>query len=65
MLWPEMDAALMTSGGGGNPPAAVRRPVVSVQAGLKSILQGEPLQDALHHSGPITTIIMELLESAC
>lgn len=30
MLWPEMDAALVTSGGGGNPPAAVQRPVAQV-----------------------------------
>jgi hypothetical protein len=28
VLWPEMDAAFLTSGGGnGSPPAAARRPV--------------------------------------
>jgi hypothetical protein len=34
MLWPEMDAAFMTSGGGnGGLPATTRRPVVVVAAG--------------------------------
>jgi len=34
MLWPELDAAFVTSGGGnGGPPAAARRPVVVVLAG--------------------------------
>jgi hypothetical protein len=34
MIWPEMDAAFVTSGGGnGGPPAAVRRPVVIVLEG--------------------------------
>jgi hypothetical protein len=32
MLWPEMDAALVTTGGGG-PPATARRPVVTIAAG--------------------------------
>jgi hypothetical protein len=32
MLWPEMDAAFVTSDGG-DPPAAVRRPVVVIAAG--------------------------------
>ena len=34
MLWPEMDAAFVTSGGGNaSPPAAARRPVVIVAEG--------------------------------
>jgi hypothetical protein len=34
ILWPEMDAAFVTSGGGnGGPPAAARRPVVIIAAG--------------------------------
>jgi hypothetical protein len=34
MLWPEVDAAFVTSSGyGGAPPAAARRPVVIVAAG--------------------------------
>jgi hypothetical protein len=34
ILWPEVDAAFMTSGGGnGGPPAAARRPVVIGAAG--------------------------------
>jgi hypothetical protein len=35
MLWPELDAALVTSGGngGGDPPAVARRPLVIVAAG--------------------------------
>ena len=28
MLWPEMNAAFVSSGGGGSPPAAARRPGV-------------------------------------
>jgi hypothetical protein len=34
MLWPEADAAIVTSGGGnGTPPAAAQRPVVIIAAG--------------------------------
>ena len=34
MLWPEMDAAFVTSGGGGGePPATARRPVIIIAAG--------------------------------
>ena len=34
MLWPEMNAAFVTSGGGnGAPPAAVQRPAVTIAAG--------------------------------
>jgi hypothetical protein len=34
MLWPEMNAAFVTSGGGNRtPPAAVQRPVVIIAAG--------------------------------
>jgi hypothetical protein len=32
MLWPEMDAAFVTSGGS-DPPTAARQPVVIVAAG--------------------------------
>jgi hypothetical protein len=32
MLWPDMDAASVTSGNGGNPPIAARRPVVIITA---------------------------------
>jgi len=34
ILWPEMDAAFVTSGGGnGGPPTAARRPVIIIAAG--------------------------------
>ena len=34
MLWPEMDAAIVTAGGGnGGPPTATRWPVVIIAAG--------------------------------
>ena len=33
MLWPEMDAAFVTSGGGNGTPAAVQRLVVIIAAG--------------------------------
>jgi hypothetical protein len=33
MLWPEIEAAVVTSGGCGGPPFAARRPVVTILAG--------------------------------
>ena len=33
MLWPEMDAAFVSSGGGGGPPLAARPPTVTIAAG--------------------------------